>query len=123
MTGIRTGELRQATPDQFDLERGLWVIPPEVVKQLQVSMRKHRQRPQDVPPYIVPLSAQAIEIVRHLLDDLKPLQRFLFRGDKRVTSIMSENTLNTGLKRMGYQTLLTGHGIRSTISTALNEFE
>lgn len=23
-----------ATPDQFDLERRLWIIPPEVVKQL-----------------------------------------------------------------------------------------
>lgn len=122
LTGVRTGELRQATPDQFDLEKGLWIIPPEVVKQLQVSMRKNRQRPQDVPPYIVPLSAQAIEIVRHLLDDLKPLQRYLLRGDKRVASTISENTLNTALKRMGYQNLLTGHGIRSTISTALNEF-
>jgi integrase len=36
LTGVRTGELRQATPDQFDLERGLWIIPPDVVKQLQM---------------------------------------------------------------------------------------
>jgi len=32
LTGVRTGELRLATPDQFDLEQGLWVIPPQVVK-------------------------------------------------------------------------------------------
>ena len=40
LTGVRTGELRYATPDQFDLEKQLWVIPPEVVKQLQVKMRR-----------------------------------------------------------------------------------
>jgi hypothetical protein len=34
---------------------------------------------------------------------------------------MSENTLNAALKRMGYEDRLTGHGIRATISTALNE--
>jgi hypothetical protein len=43
LTGVRTGELRLATPDQFDLDRGLWIIPPEVVKQLQVDMRKEAQ--------------------------------------------------------------------------------
>ena len=54
LTGVRTGELRQATPDQFDLDRGLWIIPPDVVKQLQLDMRKKRQQPKDIPPYIVP---------------------------------------------------------------------
>lgn len=34
---------------------------------------------------------------------------------------ISENTLNVALKRMGYKDQLTGHGIRGTISTALNE--
>ena len=62
LTGVRTGELRLAEPEQFDLDRGLWIIPPQVVKQLQDEMRKAGKRPQDVPPYIVPLSLQAIEI-------------------------------------------------------------
>jgi integrase len=121
LTGVRTGELRLATPDQFDLERGLWTIPPEVVMQLQDGMRKRGKRPQDSPPYIVPLSVQAIEVVRYLLELVKPAQRRLLahRGDlkKRI----SENTLNAALKRMGYEGLLTGHGIRGTLSTALNE--
>ncbi|MCL4185052.1 MAG: tyrosine-type recombinase/integrase [Burkholderiaceae bacterium] len=120
-TGVRTGELRLATPDQFDLDRGLWVIPPEVVKQLQVDMRRKRQLPQDVPPYIVPLSVQAVEIVRHLLEQVKPAQHYLFRHDSELKKRMSENTLNGALKRMGYRDLLTGHGIRGTMSTALNE--
>ncbi|MNM87316.1 putative prophage CPS-53 integrase [compost metagenome] len=122
LTGVRTGELRLATPDQFDLDKGLWIIPPDVVKQLQVDMRRKRQRPQDIPPYIVPLSMQAIEIVRHMLEEFKPAQRYLFRHDSDMKKRMSENTLNGALKRMGYRDLLTGHGIRATMSTALNEF-
>lgn len=121
LTGVRTGELRLATPDQFDLDRGLWIIPPDVVKQLQVDMRRKRQLPKDIPPYIVPLSVQAIEIVRHLLEHLKPAQHYLFRHDSQMKKRMSENTLNSALKRLGYRDVLTGHGIRGTMSTALNE--
>lgn len=121
LTGVRTGELRMATPDQFDLEKGLWIIPPEVVKQLQDKMRKQRKRPQDIPPYIVPLSVQAIEIIRYLLDRVKPAQRHLLTNMSDLKKRISENTLNTALQRMGYKDLLTGHGIRATISTALNE--
>jgi hypothetical protein len=29
----------------------LWIIPPEMVKQLQDGMRKRGQRPQDIPAY------------------------------------------------------------------------
>jgi len=118
LTGVRTGELRWATPDQFHLDRGLWIIPPEVVKQLQLEMRK---RMTDVPPYIVPLSVQAQEIIRHLLDHFKPAQVYVFPGERSLKQRISENTLNGALKRMGYQHQLTGHGIRATLSTALNE--
>ncbi len=122
LTGVRTGELRLATPDQFHLDKGLWIIPPDIVKQLQMHMRKKRQKPQDIPPYIVPLSVQAVEIVRYMLDQLAPAQRYLFPSEKDLKKRMSENTLNSALQRMGYRDLLTGHGIRATISTALNEF-
>lgn len=122
LTGVRTGELRLATPGQFDLDRGLWIIPPEVVKQLQNDMRKKGKRPQDIPSYIVPLSVQAIEIVRYLLEEMRPAQRYLLPHRSNLKKRISENTLNGALKRMGYKDLLTGHGIRGTISTALNEF-
>jgi integrase len=121
LTGVRTGELRLATPDQFDLERGLWIIPPQNVKQLQNRMRQSGRRPQDVPPYIVPLSAQTMEVVRYLLGEVKPAQRYLLAHQSDLKKRISENTLNTALRRMGYKDRLTGHGIRGTISTALNE--
>ncbi len=121
LTGVRTGELRAATPDQFDLERGLWLIPPQNVKQLQNKMRKSGRRPQDVPPYIVPLSVQAIELVGYLLGEVKPAQRYLLAHLSDPKKPISENTLNSALRRMGFEDRLTGHGIRATISTALNE--
>ncbi len=121
LTGVRTGELRLAEPEQFDLDRGLWIIPPQVVKQLQDEMRKAGKRPQDVPPYIVPLSVQAIEIVRYLLGVMRPAQKYLLSHRSELKKRISENTLNKAVQLMGYEGRLTGHGIRGTISTALNE--
>ncbi len=97
LTGVRTGELRLATPDQFDLEKRLWIIPAEVVKQLQLAMCKPGKQIQNVPPYIVPLSVQALEIVRHLLDQVVPAQRYLFAHRSDLSKRISENTLNGAL--------------------------
>lgn len=121
LTGVRTGELRSATPDQFDLDQGVWNIPPIAVKQLKNKMRKERRRPGDVPAYVVPLSEQAQEIVRFLLARVKTAQRYLFPHASDLKLRMSENTVNMAIKRLGYDTLLTGHGIRGTMSTALHE--
>ncbi len=121
LTGVRTCELRFATPDQFDLDRGLWIIPVARLKQRKLLTKKRRKRLIDIPPYIVPLPVQAQEVVRHLLDNCKPAQVYLIPGDWCLKKPLSENTLNGALKRMGYEDQLTGHGIRATISTALNE--
>jgi integrase len=121
LTGVRTGELRLATPNQFHLDEGLWIIPPDVVKQLELKMQRENIRVEDIPPYIVPLSLQAMEIVRHMLDRFKPAQVYLFPNDKSLKLRISENTLNNAVKRLGYDGRLTGHGIRATISTALND--
>jgi len=120
LTGVRTGELRLAVPEQFDLERGLWIIPPQVVKQLQIKLRREGKT---VAPYIVPLSRQAIVIVQRLIQQHahRPAQRYLLPSYSNLKQRISENTLNGALRRMGYANRLTGHGIRATISTALNE--
>lgn len=120
LTGVRTGELRLAVPEQFDLEQGLWIIPPILVKQLQVRLRKEGKT---IEPYIVPLSRQAIAIVRELTQQQarRPAQRYLLPHRSDLKQRISENTLNHALHRIGYRDRLTGHGIRATISTALNE--
>ena len=71
--------------------------------------------------HIVPLSTQAIEI----LEAIKPLtgsRQYVFpssRGDGRP---MSDNTIRTALKSLGYDSdTMTAHGFRTTASTLLNE--
>ncbi len=74
LTGVRTGEMRSAVPEQFDLERSLWIVPPENVKQLQEQMRKKNKDCTEIPPYLVPLPRQAVAIVRELLRAKSPAQ-------------------------------------------------
>ena len=52
---------------------------------------------------------------------MRPAQQYLLTHRSDLKKRISENTLNAALKRMGYEDQLTGHGIRGTISTALNE--
>ncbi|MCR8663088.1 integrase arm-type DNA-binding domain-containing protein [Pseudomonas sp. 21TX0197] len=118
LTGVRTGELRAATPDQFDLDKGIWLVPPEGVKQLRSRVRTQGN---EIPPYVIPLSIQAIAIVQRLMQLRGRGARYLLVHRYEPQEMISENTLNTAISRMGYKGRLTGHGIRATISTALNE--
>ncbi|MDP0897005.1 tyrosine-type recombinase/integrase, partial [Klebsiella pneumoniae] len=52
LTGVRTIELRAAEWAEFDLDNALWEIPKE-------RMKKRR-------PHLVPLSTQAISILKKL---------------------------------------------------------
>lgn len=71
--------------------------------------------------HIVPLSRHAVAILK----DLKPFTgkgRFVFLGERSRTRPMRENTLNGGLRRLGYTgSEMTGQGLRSMASTLLNE--
>ncbi|WVD62152.1 tyrosine-type recombinase/integrase [Orbus mooreae] len=119
LTAVRPGELRYAEPCHFDLDKGLWHIPPEQVKQLQrlaLSLPKG-----SVPPFVVPLPKQAITIIKELLRLRYQGQRYLLLHRSEPQLCISENTLNQCLRRLGYKDKLTTHGIRATISTALNE--
>lgn len=71
--------------------------------------------------HIVPLSLQAVQI----LESIKPLTgngRYVFpssRGDGRP---MSDGTIRTALKTLGYESdVMSAHGFRTTASTLLNE--
>ena len=71
--------------------------------------------------HIVPLSNQAVAII----EEIKPLTHrsvYVFpssRGDGRP---MSDNTIRTALKTLGYKSdVMTAHGFRTTASTLLNE--
>jgi integrase len=112
---VRPGELRKAQWREIDLEKGEWRIPAERMK-----MREQ---------HIVPLSRQAVEILR----ELEPLTnreilarpnspRFVFPSARTHERPMSENAILAALRRMGYTNEeMTGHGFRSMASTLLHE--
>ncbi len=77
-------------------------------------MWERRERA-EIPPYIVPLSRQAIELVKALLATKLPSNRHLLPHRSRPKDSISESTLNTALQRMGYKGRLTGHCIRGTL--------
>lgn len=69
--------------------------------------------------HIVPLSKQAIQILKQL-KDLTGRFELVFPGIRDIRRPMSENTLTFAIrKRLGFNA--TAHGFRSTASTVLNE--
>ena len=104
---VRPGELRKAEWQEFNLDAAEWRIPAEKMKMRAV--------------HIVPLSAQAIVILREL-QALTGDSKYVFTGLRSKNRPMSENTVNAALRRLGYsKTDMTGHGFRSMASTILNE--
>jgi integrase len=106
---LRPGELRAGQWSELELEGNepTWRIPA------------HRMKMRDA--HIVPLSKQAVAI-------LNELKGHTGKGDLVFPAIgnknrpISENTLNTGLRRLGYSNEeMTSHGFRTIASTLLNE--
>lgn len=69
----------------------------------------------------MPLASQSLTILRNL-KDIAGVSRFLFPSTRSVERPMSENTINTALRRLGFkQDEMTAHGFRSVASSVLNE--
>lgn len=104
---VRPGELRQAEWSGFNLDGNA----PDWRYRVTKTKSDH----------IVPLAAQAVEILR----DLHPLTgggRFVFPGARSAERAMSENTVNAALRRLGYEVgTVTAHGFRATARTLLAE--
>lgn len=104
---VRPGELRHAAWVEFDLDGAIWRIPGEKMKMKA--------------PHLVPLSTQAVSILRQL-QPLTGSGHYLFPGIRTASRPMSENTINAALRRLGYdKDEMTGHGFRSMAATRLNE--
>jgi integrase len=104
---VRPGELRTAEWEHVDVVTANWRIPAHLMK-----MRR---------PHIVPLSRQAIEILRELKQRTGD-GRFLFPMQLNRERPMSEFTVNYALRALGYSSgQFTGHGFRSMATTLLNE--
>ena len=72
--------------------------------------------------HIVPLSRQAM-ILLNQLKQISGDKELLFPGDHDATKVMSENTVNSALRAMGYDTKteVCGHGFRTMARGALGE--
>ncbi|MGY3311235.1 integrase [Pantoea ananatis] len=91
---------------EIDLDAKLWTIPAERMK----AKREH----------VVPLSAQAIEILK-IMKPLNAQREHVFSSRNDPKKSMNSQTANAALKRIGYSGKLVAHGLRSIASTALNE--
>jgi len=104
---VRPGELRHAEWTEIDLDAAEWRIPGSKMK-MGID-------------HLVPLSSQAIEILK-ALQPLTGNGMYVFPCNRSILRCMSENTVNAGLRRMGYEkTEITGHGFRAMARTILDE--
>jgi integrase len=105
---VRPGELRAAEWSEFDLDQAEWRIPAGRIKTRDAHM--------------VPLAHQVVAILRELYP-LTGHGRFVFPAIGQAGRPISANTLNSALRRLGYdtQTQMCAHGFRSLASTLLNE--
>jgi integrase len=107
LTFVRPGELRTAEWEEFDMEAAEWRIPATKMK-----MKR---------PHIVPLSTQALEVLK----ELQPITghgSYLFPSIRTTARPMSDATVNVALRALGYtREEITGHGFRAMASSLLAE--
>lgn len=107
LTFVRPGELRQARWAEIDLEAAEWRIPAERMKMRQ--------------PHIVPLSRQALEVLREL-QPLTGASEFVFPSPRSSQRPMSNNAVLAAMRRLGIdKEVMCGHGFRAMARTILDE--
>ena len=113
LTFTRPGTIATAKWAHFDLKKAHWVVPFDGLK--MATERSEAGKLED--DYIVPLSRQAVALLREL-HKITGDGKYLFpgRGDRTI----SENTLNYALHGLGYKGIHCAHGFRSSASTMLN---
>lgn len=107
---VRTGELRQACWEEFDLKLLQWRIPASRMK----AGREH----------MVPISKQAVKLLEEQ-QQVSGTKGWVFPNQRNPDGCMSPTTINRALERMGLNgkgTMgLAAHGFRGTASTHLHE--
>ena len=104
---VRPGELRKAEWAEVDLAAAEWRIPANRMKTRE--------------PHIVPLSKQAVAILREL-HPATGSGRYILPSARSALRPMSENAILAALRRMNYTgNEMTGHGFRAMARTVLDE--
>lgn len=104
---VRPGELRHMEWNELDFEKAQWNIPAGKMKMKE--------------PHLVPLSSQAIEILKEL-QGLTGTSRYCFPSGRTFDRPLSDNAILAALRRMGYaKDEMSGHGFRAMARTILDE--
>jgi integrase len=107
LVATRPGELRHAEWTEIDFDQALWSIPAGRMKMKN--------------PHIVPLSPQALAILREL-HHLTGQGTYLFPSIRSIAKPISDNTMNAGLRRLGYsKEEIVSHGWRAIFRTLADE--
>ena len=103
----RPGELRHAEWEEIDFATATWSIPAGRMKMKN--------------PHIVPLSPQALVILKQL-HDLSGGGKYLFPSIRSTARPISDNTMNAALRRLGYtRDEIVSHGWRAIFRTLADE--
>jgi len=104
---VRPGELRHMEWNELDFENAQWNIPAGKMKMKE--------------PHLVPLSHQAIKILKEL-QGLTGASRYVFPSGRSFDRALSDNAILAALRRMGYaKDEMSGHGFRAMARTILDE--
>jgi integrase len=104
---VRPGELRGGEWAEIDLDAAEWRIPAARMK-LGID-------------HIVPLSSQAVAILREI-HALTGAGRYVFPSARTSTRPMSDNAILAAMRRMGIgKEEMSGHGFRAMARTILDE--
>ena len=118
---VRSSELRFARWSEFDLKRGSWEIPDTrpALDGVPFSTRGTKMAG-DI--HLVPLSPQAVNLLEQIRTRTGEFD-LVFAGDANPSKPMSENTVNSALRKMGFDTKteICGHGFRAMACSALIE--
>jgi len=117
---VRPGELRGAQWSEFSFDLAD-PEPGETPKHPDPQWRIPAERMKMREQHLVPLSRQAVAILRELHAHTGP-DGYLFPSVRSKRQPISENTLNAALRSAGYaKDQMTAHGFRHTASTLLHE--
>ncbi|SFV59613.1 Integrase [hydrothermal vent metagenome] len=105
-TFVRSSNIRFAEWEEIDFKKRVWIIPSHKMK----AKAEHT----------LPLSNQAISILRAIEPYTKD-SKYIFPSPLSRSKTLSENTLNTAFKRLGFGSEMVSHGFRSMFSTLAYE--
>jgi len=119
LTAVRSATLRLAEPHEFEDLDGpepIWRVPASKLK-LGVE---HKRDP--AFEFIVPLSRQAVEVVKVAIGfSAGGFEGLIFRSVRQPRRPISDSTLSKGYREAGFSGVHVPHGWRSTFSTIMNE--